>query len=246
MGAVFRRYSPLLLIAVVWEAVTRAGIITELTLPVLSHIIVAFWNLLMQDLLYQAGRSIMRGFSALACAIVFGMAAGILMAWYKPVRILVKPVIQCFYPMPKSALIPLAIIWIGLGDASKITLIFIGCLLPIVVSSFNAARGVHDVLIWSARGLGASETEVLREVVIPASLPEILHGIRVALALSFILMVSSELIIANDGIGFLIGFLGEAGDFRGMFAGAITIAMIGFLADRLYLAITNRLLAWRE
>ncbi len=246
MAATLRRYAPLLLIAVVWEVVTRVGLIAELTLPALSNIIVAFWHLLLQDLLYQTGRSIMRGMSALACAIVFGMAAGILMAWYKPVRILLKPVIQCFYPMPKSALIPLVIIWIGLGDSSKITLIFIGCLLPIVVSSFNAARGVDQVLIWSARGMGASESEVLREIVVPASLPEILHGIRVALALSFILMVSSELIIANDGIGFLIGFLGEAGDFRGMFAGAITISMIGFLADRLYLAVTNRLLAWRE
>lgn len=246
MAAALRRYTPLLLIALVWEAVTQAGLITELTLPTLSHIIVAFWNLLIQDLLYQTGISIMRGMSALACAIVFGTVAGILMAWYKPVRILLKPVIQCFYPMPKSALIPLAIIWIGLGDSSKIALIFIGCLLPVVVSSFNAARGVDQVLIWSARGMGASEAEVLREIVVPASLPEILHGIRIALALSFILMVSSELIIANDGIGFLIGFLGEGGDFRGMFACAITISMIGFLADRLYLVATNRLLAWRE
>jgi NitT/TauT family transport system permease protein len=246
MSAVLRRYSPLLIIVLAWEAVTRSGLVGELTLPVFSHIVVSFWEILKDDLPFHVARSIMRGFSALGGAIVCGTVLGILMAWYRPFRILVKPVIQCFYPMPKSALIPLVIIWIGLGDSSKITLIFIGCLLPVVVSAFNAARGVDDVLIWSARSLGATEGEVLRQVVLPASLPEILHGIRVALAMSFILMVSSELIIANDGIGFLIGFLGEAGDFRGMFACAVTIAMIGFFADRLYLLATRRILAWQE
>lgn len=246
MSVVVRRYSPLLIILLAWELVTRTGLVTELTLPVFSHVLVAFWDLLREDLAYQVSRSLLRGFTALAAAVAFGTTLGILMGWYRPFRILVKPVIQCFYPMPKSALIPLAIIWIGLGDASKITLIFIGCLLPVVVSTFNAARGVDEVLIWSARSMGASEGEVLRQVVVPAAMPEILHGIRVALAMSFILMVSSELIIANDGIGFLIGFLGEGGDFRGMFACALTIALIGFFADRLYLFITNRLLIWRE
>lgn len=246
MALVLRRYSPLLLIVIVWEAVTRGGLIDELFLPMFSDVVIAFWEILQEDLLYHVGRSVARGFTALACAIVFGASIGVLMAWYKPVRTLVKPVIQCFYPMPKSALIPLAIIWIGLGDASKITLIFIGCLLPVVVSAFNAARGVDEVLIWSARSMGASEGEVLREIVVPAALPEILHGVRVALALSFILMVSSELIIANDGIGFLIGFLGEGGDFKGMFACAITIASIGFCADRLYLYVSGRILSWQE
>jgi NitT/TauT family transport system permease protein len=168
------------------------------------------------------------------------------MAWYKPIRIVVNPFIQMFYPLPKSALIPLTIMWLGLGDVSKISLIFIGCLLPVVVSAFNAARGVENVLVWSARGLGATEREVLREVVVPAALPEILNGIRVALALAFILMVTGELIIANNGIGFLINFLGDGGDYKGMFAGVIMITAVGFCADRLYLMGMRRILIWRE
>jgi NitT/TauT family transport system permease protein len=151
-----------------------------------------------------------------------------------------------FYPLPKSALIPLTIMWIGLGDPSKITLIFIGALLPIVVSAFNATRGVDTVLLWSARGLGASERQLLLEVVVPAALPDIMNGWRVALALTFILVVAGELIIANNGIGFLINFLGEGGDYKGMFAGVITISIVGFAADRAYKALMRRVLIWRE
>jgi NitT/TauT family transport system permease protein len=136
--------------------------------------------------------------------------------------------------------------WIGLGDPSKITLIFIGCLLPVVLSAFNAARGVDHILLWSARSLGASEKRILWEVVLPAALPEILSGIRIALALAFILLVSGELIIANNGIGYLIDLLGEGGDYSGMFAGVATISVVGFLADRGYVMLTNRLLSWRE
>ena len=182
----------------------------------------------------------------MAAAVVVGTAAGVLMAWYRPVRLLVNPFIQLLYPLPKSALIPLTIIWLGLGDVSKITLIFVGSLLPVVVSSFNAARGVDHLLVWSARSVGASERELLWEIVIPAALPEILNGYRIALALCFILVVAGELIIANNGIGFLISFLGEGGDYKGMFAGVLTISLIGFAADRLYVLAMRRILIWRE
>jgi NitT/TauT family transport system permease protein len=240
------RYSPLLLLAAVWEGVTQAHLVSQYALPTLSGVLHSLWVLAGDDLTYHTSRSIMRGAAGLGAAVVLGTTAGVLMAWYRPVRLLLKPFIQMFYPMPKSALIPLTIMWIGLGDPSKITLIFIGSLLPIVVSSFNAARGVDYVLLWSARGMGATERELLMEVVIPAALPEILNGYRVALALCFILVVAGELIIANNGIGFLINFLGEGGDYKGMFAGVITISLVGFLADRGYLMLMRRVLIWRE
>ncbi len=240
------RFTPILILAVLWEAVTRLGLISEFALPPLSAVIVSFFRLLADDLGFHTARSISRGGAGFLSAAVIGVSAGVLMAWYRPVRILLHPVMRLFYPMPKSALIPLTIMWIGLGDASKITLIFIGCLLPIVISAFNAARGVDTVLLWSARSLGASEREILREIVVPAALPEILNGIRISLALSFILMVSAELIISNDGIGFLIDMLGGGGDYSGMFAGVITISAIGFAADRGFVALTNRLLRWRR
>jgi NitT/TauT family transport system permease protein len=240
------RYTPLFLLALAWEAATRAHLVSQNALPTFSSVIASSLHLMGDGLVYHTGLSILRGTAGLGAAIVLGTIAGVLMAWYRPVRLLVKPFIQLFYPLPKSALIPLTIIWLGLGDLSKIVLIFIGSLLPVVVSSFNAVRGVDRLLIWSARSLGASERELLREIVFPAALPEILNGYRVALALCFILVVAGELIIANNGIGFLIGFLGEAGDYKGMFAGVLAISLVGFAADRLCVAAMRRILIWRE
>ncbi len=244
--AILWRYSPLLVLAMVWELMPRIGMVSPEVLPPLSDVSVRFGELAVDDLWRETSRSMVRGSIGFFSAVALGVASGVLMAWYQPVRMLLNPVFRCFYPMPKSALIPLTIMWIGIGDSSKATLIFIGCLLPIVMSAFNAARGVDDVLVWSARGMGATEREVLWEVVLPASLPEILSGIRISLALSFILMVACELIIGNDGIGYLISLLGEAGDYAGMFAGVITISAVGFAADRGFVALTRRLLIWRE
>jgi NitT/TauT family transport system permease protein len=240
------RYSPLLLLAAAWEAVTQAHLVSPYVLPTLSGVLASFFHMMKDDLAYHTALSLMRGAIGLGAAIVVGIAAGALMAWYRPVRRVLKPFIQLFYPLPKSALIPIAIVWLGLGTVSKIALIFVGALLPIVVSTFNAVGGVDPLLVWSARGAGAREPALLWEIVIPAASAEIMNGIRVALALSFILVIAGELIFANDGIGFLISFLGEGGDYKGMFAGVLAISLIGFAADRLFVLATRHVMAWRE
>lgn len=247
MTATLWRYTPLFLLFALWEAGTRLGLISKWALPTFSSVVAA-WLSLMEggELFYHAAASLMRGFAGLGLAIVVGTTLGVLMAWVKPVRVVFNPIVQLFYPMPKSALIPIMILWLGLGHASKIVLIFLGCMLPVTISAFNGARGVEPVLIWSARSLGATRGQVLREIVLPAAMPEILAGIRTALALSFVLLVSSELVIAREGLGYLIGWLGDGGVYTSMFAVVLTVAGLGFVADRLYLAFTKRMLVWRE
>jgi NitT/TauT family transport system permease protein len=168
------------------------------------------------------------------------------MATSRTLRMLANPLVQIFYPMPKSALIPLMLIWFGFGDLSKVVLIFLGCLLPVIVSTYNGARGVEDRLVWSARSLGASARDIVWDVRLPAALPEILNGVRTALAFAFILMVSSELIIARDGLGYMIGMLGDGGAYPFMFAVIFTVVALGFLADRAFGGLARRLLRWRE
>src|SRR5437868_13148143 len=140
------------------------------------------------------------------------------MVWCSTVDAIIGALVEALYPMPKSAQIPVAVLWLGFGDGSKILLIFLGCMLPVTIGAFNGARGSDRVLVWSARSMGASRLRVLRDVVLPSALPELLNGIRTALALAFILLVSSELIVGQRGLGAQIGFHGSNVNYEAMFA----------------------------
>lgn len=241
------RYLPLLLLAVAWELAARLELVSTTALPPLSDVIRAWIELLKDgDLVSNGASSLYRAGAGLALAILFGATLGIVMAWWKPVNVLLAPLVEIFYPLPKSALIPVTVIWLGFGDGSKILLIFLGCMLPVTVGAFNGARSSEQVLVWSARSMGASRLRMLWDVVLPSAMPELLNGIRTALALSFILLVSSELIVAQKGFGYLIGFLGANGTYDAMYAVVFTVAFLGFAADRIYQMFVQRMLLWRQ
>jgi ABC-type nitrate/sulfonate/bicarbonate transport system permease component len=247
MKAALVRFLPLLLIALLWEIAPRIGLVSSLALPPLSAVLSAWVELLRDgDLLTNGASSLYRASAGLALAVVVGAALGVFMAWWRPVNAVLGPLVELFYPMPKSALIPVTVLWLGFGDGSKILLIFLGCMLPVTIGAFNGARGSERVLIWSARSMGASRLRVLWDVVVPSAMPELLNGIRTAIALAFILLVSSELIEARKGLGSLIGFLGNNGSYEAMFAVVLTVALLGFAADRAYQLLMQRVLQWRE
>jgi NitT/TauT family transport system permease protein len=234
-------------VALLWELIPRLGLVRMDALPPLTAIFAAWLGLLQSGELVEHGAaSLSRAAAGVGIAITVGATLGIAMAWWTPIRLFFRPLLEAFYPVPKSALIPVTALWLGLGSGSKILLIALGCLLPVAVGAYNGARGTERVLIWSARGLGATRLRTIRDVVVPSALPELLNGIRTALALSFVLLVSSEMIVARNGFGYLIGFLGSSGAYDGMFAVVLTVAMLGFLIDCAYQAFTGRLLAWQR
>jgi NitT/TauT family transport system permease protein len=241
------RYLPVALLFALWELSSRLEWVSSDVLPAFSDVIHQWWQLLASgELVTHSIASLLRESTGLGLSIVVGVALGVGMALWKPLQRLVQPFITFFYPLPKSALIPVIIIWFGLGHSAQIAVVFLGCLLPVVLSSFNGANGVDSVLVWSAQSLGASRWRTIWDVVVRAALPEIFAGVRVALALSFVLLVSAEMIGARQGIGYLIAFLGEQGEYAGMFAAIFTLIAFGFTADRLYLAFVRRVLRWRE
>jgi NitT/TauT family transport system permease protein len=241
------RYLPLLLLAIAWEVVARLELVSTTALPPLSEVISAGIAMVKDgELISNGASSLYRTGAGLGLAILIGGTVGIAMAWWRPVNVVVAPLVEIFYPLPKSALIPVTVIWLGFGDGSKILLIFLGCMLPVTIGAFNGARSSEQALVWSARSMGASRLRMLWDVVVPSAMPELLNGIRTALALSFILLVSSELIVAQKGFGHLIGSLGANGSYDAMYAVVLTVAFLGFAADRLYLLITKRTLAWRD
>jgi NitT/TauT family transport system permease protein len=247
MITALNRALPLIILAVAWEMISRFELVSSTALPSLTDVAASWWSMIVGgELITNGAASLYRAAAGLALAAVFGIALGIAMAWWRPVNALLSPLVEAFYPMPKSALIPVTVIWLGFGDASKILLIFMGCMVPVTIGAFNGARGSDQALVWSARSMGASRMRVLWDVVVPSAMPELLNGIRTALALSFILLVSSELIVARDGLGYLIGYLGANGSYDAMFAVVLTVAFIGFAADRVYQTFMHRMLLWRE
>lgn len=263
------QYSPILLLILVWEFFARWGIVRQGLLPTFSDVALKWYSYVIEwenikkttgpytfaDALHvffsstivtNAAASLWRGAVGFSIAVVLGVSLGIAMAWFKNVRNFFEPLVVVTYPIPKPALIPVFIIWLGLGHISKIAVIIAGCIIPVVISAYNGARGVDHYLIWSALNMGTSPRKMLWRIIIPAALPDILSGIRMGLAISFIMLISSEMLAARSGLGYLIFFLGESGEYAGMFAAVLTVTLLGFLADRLYLVVMRRTLIWRE
>ena len=243
----FIRYLPIVLLFALWEFVARVGLVSQDVLPAFSTVMVRLWQLTADgELFVHVGDSLFRVVSGLSLSIVVGSILGFGLASSALAQKLVQPSLTFLYPLPKSALIPVILIWFGFGHSAQIAVIFLGCLLPIILGAYNGAKGVENTLVWSARSLGASLIETEWQVIIRAALPDLLAGIRVALALSFVLLISSEMIGARRGMGFLIAFLGDSGDYAGMFAVTFIVTAIGFAADRGYLALYRHLLRYRD
>jgi NitT/TauT family transport system permease protein len=241
------RYLPLVLLAFAWEAAARLHIVDTGALPPLSKIAAAWIDLVRDgELIDNGAASLYRGSAGLLLAVIVGGGLGLWMARWRLLDVFVNPLVELFYPLPKSALIPVTVLWLGFGDGSKILLIFLGCMIPVTIGAYNGARGADHALVWSARSMGAGRLRMMWDVVVPSALPEMLNGIRTALALAFILLVSSELIVSQKGFGYLIGYLGSTGSYEGMYAVVLTVAFLGFAADRLYQLLMQWLLRWRE
>jgi NitT/TauT family transport system permease protein len=241
------RYAPIPILIGLWELASRAGALPQDVLPAFSSVMVRLWELCASgDMLMHVSASLLRVSAGLGSGIVIGSALGFLLAGSTIVQRLVQPSLTFLYPLPKSALIPVIIIWLGFGNSAQIMVIFLGSLLPIILGAYNGAKGVESALLWSARSLGATTLETQYQITFRAALPDLLAGIRVALALSFVLLISSEMVGAQYGMGYLISYLGEGGDYAGMFAAAFVVSAIGFASDRGYLSIYHYLLRYRE
>jgi NitT/TauT family transport system permease protein len=241
------RYLPLVLIALAWEVTARLNLVDSQALPPLTNVAAAWIDLIRDgELIDNGAASLYRAFAGLFLAVVIGGGLGLAMARWRLLDVFINPLVELFYPLPKSALIPVTVLWLGFGDGSKILLIFLGCMIPVTIGAYNGARGSEHALIWSARSMGANRLRLMWDVVMPSALPELLNGIRTALALAFILLVSSELIVSQKGFGYLIGYLGSTGSYEGMYAVVLTVAFLGFAADRTYQLVMQWLLRWRE
>ena len=173
---------------------------------------------------------------------LLGLAAGVRRGFDETV----SPLVFLSDPVPKIVLLPLFMLWFGIGDLSKILIIAFACFYPLYINAYYGARATPRILVWSARNMGASGAQIFRRVVLPAALPYLFAGLRVALALSFIVMFAAEMINARSGLGHLIRDAESSLRFDLMYVALLAIAILGYAGDRLLRFARSRALAWQE
>lgn len=165
-------------------------------------------------------------------AILLGVPLGLLLGWFKPLAAAFNPMIQIFRPISPIAWIPVAILWFGVDDRSPIFLIFLASVFPITVSSMAAVQNMQPVYVRAARNFGLKNTQLFRQVIFPACLPQILTGLRIALGIAWLVVVAAEMIAVNSGLGYLIIDARNAGKrYDLVVAGMVMIGLIGLALD---------------
>ena len=230
---------------VLWQVVAASGGPAYLLPP--SEIARSFVAALGTSELYghvaaSLGRAVPGFLLGAALGIALGLVAGVRRGFDQTV----SPLVFLSYPVPKIVLLPLFMLWFGIGDASKILIIAFACFYPLYINAYYGARATPRILVWSARNMGASGAQVFRRVVLPAALPYLFAGLRVALALSFIVMFAAEMINARSGLGHLIRDSESSLRFDLMYVALVAIAILGYAGDRLLRFARSRALAWQE
>jgi len=244
---ILARWYPVALVLAAWELLSRSGAVSKRLMPSLADIGVALVDALQQgDLAFHAGISLGRALAGFALATVAGVLVGVAMARSRLLEALLEPVFSFTYPVPKIALYPIFIFVFGLGSLSKVMLVFLECLYPITINAYYGMRQVQQVHVWAARNMGASERQVFRRVLLPAAAPTIFAGLRIALPISLIVVIITEIIGESRGLGYYITYASASFEYATAFAGIAAVAAIGFVLDRLLVAVRNRLIFWQR
>jgi len=216
-------------------------------LPGPQEVAVRAWQMLGDGtLLRDAAASLRRVLIGFALGTALAVPVGFLMGWYVWARGLFEPYVQFFRTIPPLALIPLAIVFLGIGEVPKVAVITLAAFLVCVIATFQGVVNVDRVLINAARVLGAGDAQVFRRVVIPASMPYILVGMRTALGAAWSTLVAAELIAAQEGLGHRMQQAQVYYDLATIFAALVTIGILGLLMDRVLLWADAHLTAWQE
>ncbi len=226
-----------------WEARARlGGAPSYLIAP--SVILATTWEMALSGELWQHTQaSLLRTIGGYAIGGSAGIAMGLLAGIARPVERFYDPIVSLTYPVPKIVVLPILIAWLGAGDASKIAVITAAVFYPTFINALYGAKGVNKLYVWSARNMGAGPLRVFAKVILPASLPSVLTGLRIGLALAFIVTVAAEMQNSRSGLGHLIMAAEDSMRFDLMYAAIIAIALIGFAGDRLLVTLRRRALA---
>lgn len=228
-----------------WEAAARAFHISGLPPP---HDALRQLPAILTDreALFHIFDSLRRMLIGFALGVLVAIPIGLLMGRCRLVAAFFNPLLMMIYPVPKAALMPIIMLWLGIGDASKTLVIFLGVSLPVIYHSYQGARAVEEKMLWSAAAMGLGATQRLARIVLPASLPEIFVGLRTGLVLALITMVTSEMIARQAGVGNILFNSLDMALYDTVYAMILIIGAMGFVLDVLFERLRSWLLAWAE
>ena len=231
----------------VWYAVALSGLVSSALVPTPGQVFKQFWRLLTtQSLWFDMLMSSERVLLGLASGITLAVPIGFVLGWYRPVRTAVDPLVNFFRALPPIALIPLVIVYFGIGETAKIVMLFYAAFFTGVIVMYEGIVQINPLFIRVARTLGATDGEVFRRVIVPLTVPHVLTAVRVALGVAWATLVASELIAAQRGLGAVIQNASNYFQIDVIYAGIICIGMIALLMDRGLRALGARLVRWQE
>ena len=238
-------WAPVLALAAAWELFARSGAVTPFMLPALSAVLERMWaDGASGELWSNLGMTLYRSFAGFFIAAALGIPLGVLMVRNRAARWFFDPLISAAFPMPKIAFLPIVTLWLGFHDVSKISMVVLDAVFPVVTAAIAATAAVERELVWSARNLGATEHQLLREVVLPAALPQIFTGLQVALPIALIVDIVAEMKMGGVGLGGAMITASRFADSPGVFAGILEIALAGYALVKLMALLRRRMLLW--
>jgi NitT/TauT family transport system permease protein len=239
--------APWLVIVGIWYALAYSGLINEALIPK-PHVVAArFWELLTQARLpLDIWMSTQRVFLGVAAGITLAVPVGFVLGWYRQVRTFIDPLINFFRALPPIALIPLVVVYFGIGEIAKVVILFYASFFAGVIVMYEGIAQISPIYVRVARTLGATDSEIFRKVIIPLTVPHMLTALRVALGVAWATLVASELIAAQQGLGALIQNASSFFQLDIIYVGIICIGFIALAMDLAIRAFTKRLVSWQE
>jgi len=246
-GRAVAPWGAVVLLLVAWEFVAASGAVTPFMLPRFSAVLERIWSdTVAGDLFTNIGLTLYRALTGFTVATVAGVALGLAMTRSVGARWFFDPLISVGFPMPKIAFLPIIILWLGFYDVTKISMVVFDAIFPVVTATVAGIQGVERELLWSARNMGAKERELLWQVMLPAASPQIMTGLQVALPIALIVAVVAEMMMGGYGIGGAMMTASRFADSRGVFAGIVEIAAVGYALVALMAMLRRRLLVWHH
>lgn len=231
----------------VWETAPRIGLVDKVFLPPFSDVAAAFVELVGNGQLTEhVSASLSRALAGFAIAVAVAIPLGIAIAWYRPVAEFLNPILELFRNTAALALLPVFILILGIGETSKVALVVYASTFPILLNTISGVRTVDPLLIRSARSLGLSPLRLFQKVVLPASVPTIFTGLRMAAASSILVLIAAEMVGSKAGLGYLITASQLNFQIPNMYAGIVAIALVGLAFNGLLVAVEHRLSRWRS